>query len=105
MDYNDILALAKAGFNSQQIALLAEQAPEPKPVEKTPEPKPVQEKKEEPVNNDDTKNGIDNIMKEVQSLHKIIQNNNIVNSNQPPKDNVDDILASIINPTYQHKEN
>lgn len=121
MNYEDVIALARAGFNSAQIAQFAEEeraaakAPAPAPVEKAPEETPKATAPAEvsvapaainvvsaPVSQtDDILKGI---TQELASLKQTIQSNNIKQSNQPPRESVESILASIISPTYSHKE-
>lgn len=129
MEYKDVIALARAGFNSQQIAQFAEEermdasrnvahAPAPAPeAPKTPEapkapevpPMPAPSVNEAPaaaINaaGSQTDEILKGISQELASLKQSIQNNNIKQSNQPPRESVESILASIISPTYTHKE-
>lgn len=107
MTTNDIVALAKAGFNSQQIAQLArvgvaEQvaqskiiqeptpeiiatAPTPQPAAPTPQPAaPAPAPTPQP-------DKLDEILKAIQA-------GNIAGTAQPAQESCEDILASIINP-------
>lgn len=83
MKIDDVLALAKAGFTAQQISVMAKtvdpvEAPSPSPA---PAPAPVTE----------TGPDTDAVLKQLRIL-------GIQQSTQPPRETVDDILASIINP-------
>ena len=125
MKYEDVLALAKAGFSSQQIAQFAEeeraaaitaaeslseapasempQAPSemPKAPEAAAAPPPIAPPAPKA-------NPIDQILMEINqelaSLKKSIQSKNLQNTNQPIRESTESILASIISPTYTHKE-
>lgn len=87
MKTDDILTLAKAGFNAQQISALAaiQATPAPAPAP-APTPAPAQQ------------NTIDDVMKELGLLQSNIQNAAMANVQQPQVETVDDVLASIINP-------
>jgi len=112
MDMNDILTLAKAGFNAQQIgALMQLQTPTAPvapvaptapvapvaPVAPTAPVAPVA-----PVApTAPTAPVVDPILAEIQKLTGAMQANAILNSNMPtptPTQNTETILASIINP-------
>lgn len=98
MEINDILTLCKAGFTAEQIAQLTkpETKPEPKPEPK-PETKP--ETKPEPT--------VDPVLEKLDKLTATLQAMAIHGSLQPPRpegENVDSILASIINPPIKNKE-
>lgn len=117
MNYEEIITLAKAGFNSTQIAQIAngpyaneDQIPakgsvDLGTVEVVSEP-PVTPTIPTPEAGDPSLNSVllKELIGEVASLKKAIQTNNLQNSQQPPKQNADDVLAMIINPTYTHKE-
>lgn len=109
---NDVLALARAGYNSQQIALLsraasdqpapaAEPAPAPAPAaEPTPAPAPAPAPAPHPAQQpaEKTETGLNDIMQQLQQLTGAIQMNNQINSQQPQPETVDDILAAVIEP-------
>ena len=76
MNISDIVALAKAGFTAEQISAMNQPQPQP-------QPQPAAENA---------------VLAEIRALTAAIQANGIINSNQPPVQTVDDILASIINP-------
>ena len=110
---NDVLALCRAGYNSQQIALLAraaaaDQQPAPAtaapataapaapapapaapaasaPAAPAPAPAPA-----EPTPGD--------IMQQLQQLTGAIQMQNQLNSQQPQPETVEDILATVLEP-------
>ena len=91
---NDVLALARAGYNSQQIALLSRAAGE-QPAPQQPAPQPAQPA-QQPAQK--TEAGLGDIMQQLQQLTGAIQMNNQINSQQPQPETVDDILASVIEP-------
>lgn len=102
MNASDILALSKAGYNSQQIAVLAqemekEQPADPKPADPKPaDPKPADPKPADPKPADDK---MQTLMDKLDSLTTAIQQGNINNSRQPGQQmTADDVLASIIRP-------
>ena len=84
----DILTLARAGFNAEQIAALNAvgtqkvQEPQPQP---TPEPQPQGA-------------SIDDVLKSVEGLTKTFQNGFMLGAQQPKPVTAEDILANIINP-------
>ena len=101
----DILILAKAGFNAQQIAALnmvgaqtPVQAPAPQPipdVKPEPAPQPIPETKPEPVPQGAS---IDDVLKSVEGLTKTFQNGFMMSAQQPQPVTAEDILAKIISP-------
>ena len=106
MNIEDIVALSKAGYTSQQISMMAQaEAMQPKEEPKQEPPKqepPKQEPtkpKEEPKQ-EQTTPSYEALMAEVLNLKTAIQQNNINNSQQPakPAPTADDILAEIIMP-------
>ena len=89
----DILILAKAGFNAQQIAALnmvGAQAPVQAPA-----PQPIPDVKPEPVPQGAS---IDDVLKSVEGLTKTFQNGFMMSAEQPQPVTAEDILAKIINP-------
>ena len=86
----DILTLARAGFNAEQIAALNAvgtqkvQEPQPQP---TPEPQPQPQGA-----------SIDDVLKSVEGLTKTFQNGFMLGAQQPKPVTAEDILANIINP-------
>ena len=83
---NDVLALCRAGYNSQQIALLARAASEQQPAPAAPAPAAPAE----PTPSD--------LMQQLQQLTGAIQMQNQLNSQQPQPETVEDILATVLEP-------
>ena len=101
---NDILALAKAGFNAKQIATILNEdlngnlpLPSPSPV---PQPEPKHEPEPEPENKSGitSDNAIQLMNQKFDQMIQLMQAQNLANSQQPKQESVDDIIASIINP-------
>ena len=103
-NFDDILALSKAGFTAQQIAALAQTVQQPAPVTvQQPAPAPVQQPAPAPAQQPAPAK--DPILEAIQNLTGIVQNGNILQSQQPPKQQTaEDILANIINPPIKAKE-
>ena len=106
----DILILAKAGFNAQQIAALnmvgtAAPAPEPAPAP-APEPTPAPAPEPTPAPAPAAPQGatVDDVLKSVKDLTATMQNGFILGSQQPKPVTAEDILANIINPPSPKKE-
>ena len=106
----DILVLAKAGFNAQQIAALnmvgtapAPAAPAPTP---TPEPTPAPAPEPTPAPAPAAPQGatVDDVLKSVKDLTATMQNGFILGSQQPKPVTAEDILANIINPPSPDKK-
>ena len=101
---NDILALAKAGFNARQIATilnedLREVLPGEKPVPAPqPVPQPEPENKSENKIENANENAIQLMNQKFDQMIQLMQAQNLANSQQPKQESVDDIIASIINP-------
>ena len=105
----DILILAKAGFNAQQIAALnmvgAQPTPAPAPVpapETPPAPAPAPETPPAPATTQGAT--MDEILKSVQGLTQTFQNGFIMGAQQPKPVTAEEILANIINPPSPNKE-
>lgn len=100
MNYEDVVALAKAGFTADQIILMQHpQDPkhaEPVPAEPAPaEPVPAESAPAEPAVTPDLGKLItDGFAK----LNETLIKTNLQQAQQPPQETVDDILATIINP-------
>lgn len=115
MSFNndEILILAKAGFNAQQIAALnmvgsapaPAPAPEPTP-EPTPAPAPAPEPTPAPAPAPAAPQGatVDDVLKSVKDLTQTFQNGFIMGAQQPKPVTAEDILANIINPPSPKKE-
>ena len=108
----DILILAKAGFNAQQIAALnmvgaapvpapaapAAPAPEtpPAPAAPAPETPPAPAAPQGAT--------VDDVLKSVKDLTQTFQNGFIMGAQQPKPITAEDILANIINPPSPDKK-
>ena len=95
----DILILAKAGFNAQQIAALNMVGAQPAPA---PAPAPAPETPPAPAAPQGAT--MDEILKSVQGLTQTFQNGFIMGAQQPKPVTAEDILANIINPPSTNKE-
>lgn len=89
---NDVMELVKAGFTAEQIRgmVAAEQTQQPAPTatpEKAPAPDPM-----------GIEARLDKITATLESVGNMVVANNILNSQQPPVETVDDILAKILDP-------
>ena len=117
MSFNndEILILAKAGFNAQQIAALnmvgSAPAPEPTPApapapEPTPAPAPAPVATPAPAPAPLATQGatVDDVLKSVKDLTQTFQNGFIMGAQQPKPVTAEDILANIINPPSPKKE-
>ena len=101
MTFEDITALAKAGFTADQIARLSAvqnttqpTPPAVPPVQTPPAVPPVQT----PYNSPDY------ILQAINSVNDTMRQMQINMSNQPKPETTDDIIASIINPPMPPKE-
>ena len=105
---SDILALSKAGYNSAQIALIAQgiqaeaaapapaETPAPAPAETpAPAPAPAPAPTQQPAEPAPTYDGI---MAELQKISGAMFAGNIANSQQPAQQTPEDIIAAIIRP-------
>ena len=100
----DILILAKAGFNAQQIAALSAVGAAPTP---TPEPAPTPTPAPQPTPTpapQPTPASVDDVLKSVKDLTQVMQNGFILGSQQPKQPTAEEILANIINPPLPKKE-
>lgn len=100
MEMNDILTLARAGFTAQQIGALSAIGKEKEAPGQTASTQSF-------LNNNNTSNPVSpgavpgvqaSAAPSMQDLMSVMQNMNIMLSNQPQTESVEDILASIINP-------
>ena len=122
MTIEDVLNLSKSGFTANEIKKFmgfngetASTKPnETKPNETKPnETKPNKTKPNETKPNETKPNKIEDVFKEslstlskeIADLKKTMQATNILNSNgaPPEQESVNDILKSIINPTFENK--
>ena len=95
----DILILAKAGFNAQQIAALNMVGSQPAPA-----PAPAAPAAPAPAPAAPQGATMDEILKSVQGLTQTFQNGFIMGAQQPQPVTAEDILANIINPPSPKKE-
>lgn len=112
MDVEKIMKLVDAGFTREEILNFTGGNPvgktTEKPVEKpaeTPAEKPVEKPAENPAEKPNENEALNNILQEMKNVVLEIQKANIFRASLPGPgdgDNVDSILASIINP---RKEN
>ena len=124
----DILTLAKAGFNAQQIAALSAvgaaptpapapqptptPAPQPTPTpapapQPTPTPAPAPQPTPTPAPQPTPTPApatVDDVLKSVKDLTQTMQNGFILGSQQPKQPTAEEILANIINPPLPKKE-
>lgn len=109
----DILLLAKAGFNAQQIAALNMVGSQPAPAPAPAAPAaPAQVAETAPAPAPETPPApaapqgatMDEILKSVQGLTQTFQNGFIMGAQQPKPVTAEDILANIINPPSPNKE-
>lgn len=99
MTFDDVLALATAGFTADEIRKMSET----KMVAETPKAEKPAETVETPKAEFDAKSAYDSLSKDIASLTKLVQESNLLLASNPTpvKDDVDSILASIIRPTYR----
>lgn len=108
----DILILAKAGFNAQQIAALnmvgaqpAAPAPATPTAPAAPAPDPAAPAPAAPTAPAPAQGAtVDDVLKSVKDLTATFQNGFMLNSQQPKPVTAEDILANIINPPQPEKE-
>ena len=117
MTIEDVLNLSKSGFTADEIKKFMGFNGETKPNEtnetKPNETKPNETKPNETKPNETKPNEIEGVFKEslstlskeIADLKKTMQATNILNSNgaPPERESVNDILKSIINPTFENK--
>lgn len=106
MTFEQLMKLLDAGFTKAEIMALngtQEPAPQPEPEpEPAPAPQPEPEPQPEPApapQNDQAA-----ILAKLEELNQTIIRSNINKSRQPETESVDDILATIIRPTFKNKE-
>lgn len=98
---NDVLALCRAGYNSQQIALLARAAAgdqQPAPAPAAPAPAPAAPAPAAPAPAAPAEPTPSDLMQQLQQLTGAIQMQNQLNSQQPQPETVEDILATVLEP-------
>ena len=102
MTFDQIMKLLDAGFTKAEIMELngtPEPAPQPEP-EHAPQPEPEPQPEPAPAPQNDQAA----ILAKLEELNQTIIRSNINNSKQPDTESVDDILATIIRPTFKNKE-
>lgn len=99
MEIEQILKLVEAGFSKDEILKLqnVQQTQQAEPKEQS-EPKEPAEPKEpsQPVFS-----GIDAVISKLDTLADSLNKLNIVNSQQPPQEGYEEMLAKIINPNFK----
>ena len=97
MTIEDVLNLSKSGFTADEIKKFMGFNGETTPTK----PNETNETKPEEV----FKDSLSALSKEISDLKKTMQATNILNSNgaPPERESVNDILKSIINPTFENK--
>ena len=106
MTFEQLMKLLDAGFTKAEIMELngtQEPAPQPEP-EPEPEPAPQPEQEPQPEPAPAPQNDQAAILAKLEELNQTIIRSNINNSRQPETESVDDILATIIRPTFKNKE-
>ena len=107
ININDVLDLARAGYNREEISALLSVAPkDPKPQDQKPQdqkpqdPKPQDPKPQDPKPQDPQPAQPDMaaLVARMDELTRTIQATNVLQSRQPAPETVDEILASIIRP-------
>lgn len=91
LNINEIITLAGAGFNATQIAMLNN-------MTQTMTQQMTQPMAQPAPHTTGSDNIWDSMMSKMDAMANMIQSNNVLNSNQPPQQSVDDVLAEIINP-------
>ena len=102
MNYEDVVALAKAGFTADQIILM-QHPQDSKPAEPVPaEPAPAEPVPAEPTPAEPVQAAAPDLGKLITDgfakLNETLVKTNLQQAQQPPQETVDDILATIINP-------
>ena len=102
MKIEDLLALTKAGWSKEEIiklSLAEQEAPkEAEEIIPQPEEAPIEAPAEAPKE-DPASAKIDDVIAKLETLASGMEKMAIQNSRLPERETVDDILASIINPT------
>ena len=106
MTFEQLMKLLDAGFTKAEImALNGTPAPAPQPEpEPEPAPAPQPEPEPQPEPAPAPQNDQAAILAKLEELNQTIIRSNINNSRQPDTESVDDILATIIRPTFKNKE-
>lgn len=98
--FNDILTLARAGFNAQQIGALMQvnNSVQGTQGSQTTQSAQLTGGAQTGFVSNANQSQMDKLLQSVTGLTQQLQLANIAGSNQPPVETTDDILASIINP-------
>lgn len=108
MTYEDIVALAKAGFTAEQIGRLSavQNTAQPTPPVQTQTPPAVPPVQTQPAVPpvQTPYNSPDYILQAINSVNDTMRQMQINMSNQPKPETTDDIIASIINPPMPPRE-
>ena len=111
MTIEDVLNLSKSGFTADEIKKFmgfnGETAPtKPNETNETNETKPNETNETNETKPEEVfKDSLSALSKEIADLKKTMQATNILNSNgaPPERESVNDILKTIINPTFENK--
>ena len=101
---DDILILAKAGFNAQQIAALNAIGSQVQPQQQMQQMQQPQQQMQQPQQPQQQGATINDVLNSLDGLTKTFQNGFLLNSQQPKQVTAEDILAEIINPPTPTQE-
>lgn len=107
MTFEQIQTLMNYGFTVDQIMTLARDKPEETPQEETPQEETPPEENTPPPGNPETDTVISELRTEIENLKSSIQQNNIKTQTVetiPNSETTENILAGIIRPVYETKE-
>ena len=106
MTFDQLIKLLDAGFTKEEImALNGAPTHVPQQEPETPhQPDPAPTPQQEPDPAPSPPNDHAAILTKLEELNQTIIRSNINNSKQPETESVDDILATIIRPTFKNKE-
>jgi len=105
MTIEDVLNLSKSGFTADEIKKIMSFNGETAPTKPNETNEPDETNPNEPKPEEVFKDSLSTLSKEIADLKKTMQATNILNSNgaPPERESVNDILKSIINPTFENK--
>ena len=101
---DDILILAKAGFNAQQIAALNAIGSQMQPQQQMQMQQPQQQMQQPQQPQQPQGATINDVLNSLDGLTKTFQNGFLLSSQQPKQVTAEDILAEIINPPTPTQE-